>query len=119
MGASLHGARARSQRGTLYRRLQQYAAGFSARVDAGTGSALARCIEGAFDTFIHRGVLAMASGGCAAGTAADGHHRADEMLPSHIRDRVVDVPALEPSLKRVRPQEGGAHPFKRSTAAMG
>jgi hypothetical protein len=55
MGASLHGARARSQRGTLYRRLQQYAAGFSARVDAGSGSALARCIEGAFDTFIHRG----------------------------------------------------------------
>jgi hypothetical protein len=60
-GTSLHGERARSERGTLYRRVQQYAAGFFARVDAGTGSALARRIEDGFDAFIKCGVLSKAS----------------------------------------------------------
>ena len=60
-GAAVHYESHRPKHTTLQRLVQQHAAGFIARVEAGTGPELPHFIEDEFDAFLENSVLATAS----------------------------------------------------------
>jgi hypothetical protein len=60
-GAAVHYESHRAKQTTLQRLVQQHAAGFIARVEAGTGPELPHFIEDEFDAFLENSVLATAS----------------------------------------------------------
>ncbi len=57
-GAPLHYERHRPEQTTLYRLVQQHAAGFIAHTEASTGGELPRFIKDEFDAFLECGILA-------------------------------------------------------------
>jgi hypothetical protein len=57
-GARVHHERHRPERTTLYRLVQQHAAGFIAHTEAGTGAELPRFIKDEFEAFLECGILA-------------------------------------------------------------